>query len=333
MSTFSIDSIEPGSPPNAVSTAGGTWCYVTGTGLYVENTITGVSFGQLEVNFFVLSDEDMWFLAPPTSAFVMSNGEHVTPGVPFDIEFAYTSYTAGGTPQNENFPKAFLYEYLPAVEAVTVPPACPAVPPVLWVTTAGESPNQGMVTLNEAAQGVDVEPVLDPDNPEVSVGQPTVSAATGTATTAYFPITVSPGAQVGSTVNISSGPGPNMDPDIDHYASLAAVIGEPPIYLSLPGTLVSGQQTTGVVYVQSAPSGQSATLTVVTSNVVAAIPGRPLACPGAPGVFPFNFTPTVVSGRAGELTITVTCGGNSVSFGPFTVRRPITPPPPPPPPI
>jgi hypothetical protein len=331
VSTFKIESIEPGSPPNAVSTAGGTWCYVTGTGLYVDNTITAVNFGLgVIVNFFVLSDEDMWFLAPPTSAFVMSNGEHVTPGLPFNIEFEYISYTADGEGHHPApIQKPFLYKYLPAVEAVIVPPVCPAVPPVLWVTTAGESPNQGMVTLNEPAQGVDVKPVLGSDNPEVSVGQPTVLAATGTATTAQFPITVSPGAQVGSTVNISSGPGPNMDPDIDHYASLAAVIGEPPIYLSLPGTLVSGQQTTGVVYVQSAPSGQSPTLTVVRSNVVAAIPGRPLACAGAPGVFPFNFTPAVVSGRAGEFTITVTCGGNSVPFGPFTVRRPITPPPPP----
>ncbi len=38
-----------------------------------------------------------------------------------------------------------------------------------------------------------------------------------------------------------------------------------------------------------------------------AIPKHPnQACPG---VFPFSFTPTLVSGRAGELTFTVTCNG------------------------
>ena len=45
MTSFTIDSIEPGSPPNPpCSTVGGTWCYVTGTGLYLENTITEVQF-------------------------------------------------------------------------------------------------------------------------------------------------------------------------------------------------------------------------------------------------------------------------------------------------
>ena len=337
MATFNIDSIDPGSPPTnpPCSTAGGTWCYVTGTGLFLHNTITGVNFGNLALaasDRFVLSDQDMWFRAPPTSAFVKSNGEHVTPGeLGFDVEFAYTSYTADGTALNKEFSKEFVYGYLPAVEAVTVPPVCPAAPPVLWRPTAGEPPIQGRVTLNEPAPFGGVQPVMSSDNPEVSVGQPTVPGPTVPGgpdgqTTATFPITVLPTAKAGSTVNISSGPGPGMDTFGD-YASLAAVIGIPPIYLSLPVPLVSGQQVTGVVYVQSAPPGPSATLIVGTSNVVAPIQGHPpQACPG---VFPFSFTPAVVSGRVGELTITVLCNGESVPFGPFTVTRPIIVPPPP----
>ena len=99
----------------------------------------------------------------------------------------------------------------------------------------------------------------------------------------------------------------------------------PPIYLSLPVPLVSGQQATGVVYVQSAPPGPLAALTVRTSNVMISIPKHPNQV--CPGVFPFSFTPTLVSGRVGELTFTVTYNGNSVPFGPFTVTRPIVTPP------
>jgi hypothetical protein len=334
MTTFNIDSIDPGSPQNLpCSTAGGTWCYVTGTGLFLHNTVKGVSFGNLslpESDYFVLSDQDMWFRAPATSAFVKTNGEHVQPGeTDFDVEFEYT--TAAGTELNKQSP--FAFGYLPAVEAVTVPPVCPAAPPVLWVpSTAGEPPIQGMVTLNEKAPFGGVQPVMSSDNPEVSVKTqpmvqgPAVQGGTDGKTTATFPITVLPAAKAGSIVNISSGPGPGMD-TFGGYASLAAVIGTPPIYLSLPVPLVSGQPATGVVYVQSAPPGLSATLSVATSNVVAPIQGHPpQACPG---VFLFSFTPTVVSGRVGELTITVLCGAESVPFGPFTVTRPIVVPPPP----
>ena len=341
MTTFKIDSIEPGSPQNLpCSTAGGTWCYVTGTGLFLHNTITEVQFDTTQVfDWHVLSDQDMWILAPPAALVKNSEGEGSVPsggGCP-GVTFTYTIFTGDGAGTTKTGSSPFCYGYLPAVEAVTVPPVCPAVPPVLWAGsgTAGEPPMQGSVTLNEKTLTGDVKPVMGSDNPEVSVGQPTVKGPTSPDgadghTTATFPITVLPTAKAGSTVNISSGPGPGMDTFGD-YASLAAVIGIPPIYLSLPVQLVSGQQATGVVYVQSAPPGPSATLIVGTSNVVAAIQGHPpLACPGVPGVFQFSFTPAVVSGRVGELTITVLCNGNSVPFGPFTVTRPIVVPPPPP---
>jgi len=337
MTTFKIDSIEPGSPPNPpCSTAGGTWCYVTGTGLSLHNTITDINFGRSPVSdWHVLSDQDMWILAPPAASITNPDGTHVSStGGLAHPDFTYTSFTADGMAQpNQHFSIDFSYEYLPAVEAVTVPPVCPAAPPVLWVpTTAGEPPIQGRVTLNEPAPFGGVQPVMSSDNPEVSVGQPTVPGPTVQGgpdgqTTATFPITVLPAAKAGSIVNISSGPGPGMDTFGD-YASLAAVIGTPPIYLSLSVPLVSGQQVTGVVYVQSAPPGPSATLIVGTSNVVAAIVR--LSNHACPGVFAFSFTPAVVSGRVGELTITVLCGGKSVPFGPFTVTRPIVVPPPPP---
>ena len=230
MTTINIDSIEPGSPTNPpCSTAGGTWCYVAGTGLFLHNTITGVIFGNLALaasDWLVLSDQDMWFRAPATSAFVKSNGEHVEPGDPsFDVEFEYT--TAAGTDLTKQSP--FVYGYLPAVEAVTAPPVCSAAPPVLWVPKPGDPPIQGMVTLNEKAPFGGMQPVMSSDNPEVSVGQPTVPGPTVPGgpdgkTTATFPITVHPTAKVGSIVNISSGPGPGMDTFGD-YASLAAVIG------------------------------------------------------------------------------------------------------------
>ena len=332
MTTFSIDSIGPGSPPNPpISTVGGTWCYVTGTGLYVENTITEVQFDHTPItpgfDWYVLSDQDMWILAPPAASVKNSKGVGSVPstGGCIEVTFTYTSYTAGGTPHTEHLGKEFCYGYLPAVEAVTVPLACPAAPSVLWVPTAGEPPIQGMVTLNEPAPQGGVQPVMSSDNPEVSVG---LSPVEGGQTTGTFPITILPTAKAGSTVNIGSGPGPNMDPDLDHYASLAAVIGMPPIYLSLSVPLVSGQQATGVVYVQSAPPGPLAALTVRTSNVMIAIPKHPNQV--CPCVFPFSFTPTLVSGRVGELTFTVTCNGNSVPFGPFTVTRPIVTPPRPP---
>jgi len=316
---LSVSSADPG----IVSTLGETWIGVSGTGFYLTNVINqvGLSYdGGAELTlpplfqWYVTADTDMWILAPPANQIA---GLPVPSEPPPDQVTAtfVIHYTHSATGQTGTATFPLTYEYLPGVASVDVSP------PILWT---GQT-SVGTVTLNEPAAGSGAPislyvsdafgstsfGVTLPDGLNMSVPVP--------QTTKTFPIVTSATAKAAMVTISASGP------DVIIHGSAPDVtipLSADQFYLNLQGQgpqgeIESGQSLTAAIYVRN-PAGGQITITTTRKNLAFFMPT--VASPDAQGVAELPpFTPIILSGGIGDFTITLTRGGNSMTFGPFVV--------------